>query len=134
MKRKKQDPLLRPKASKLPKPDPGVDVHEANDANSQEIHDFDFEGAIPDDFIPQIESSHTTRRRRNANAWQEAMPSLIQPLMAALHTVAPHNTDGVIEAEVFTCKSGCYIRRSTVKSVSFGGMYIFFCCTRITDF
>ena len=55
---KKQDPHLHPKANKLANSDPGVDVHEVSDANSQEIYDFDIEGAIPEDFIPQTESSH----------------------------------------------------------------------------
>jgi hypothetical protein len=121
-KQKKQDPLLHPKASKVPKPDPGVDVDEANDAIGEEMNDFDFESVIPEDFIPQTESSHTKRRRRNANAWQEVMPALIHPLMAALHAIAPNNTDRVIEVEAFACISGCQIRRSTVKIVSFGGM------------
>ena len=51
------------------------------------------------------------------------MPSLIYPLMAALHSMAPDNAEGVSEVEAFTCKSGCNIRRSRVKSISFGGMY-----------
>ena len=118
-KQKKQDPLLHPKASKVPKSDPGVDV---DDAIGEEMNDFDFESVIPEDFIPQTESSHTKHRRRNANAWQDVMPSLIHPLMAALHAIAPNNPDRVIEVEAFACISGCRIRRSTVKSVSFGGM------------
>jgi hypothetical protein len=116
-KRKKQHPLLHPKASKVPKPD--ADVGVANDAIGEEMSDFDFEGTIPETFNPQTKSSHTERRQRNANAWQEVIPSLIYPLMAALHTIAPSSTDRAIDV---ACISGCHMRRSTVKSVSFGGM------------
>jgi hypothetical protein len=121
-KRKKQHPPLPAKASKLRKSDYDADVDETNDAAEEGINNFDL-GIIPEECIPQTESSHTERRRRNANAWQQLMPSLIHPLMASLHSIAPNNST---VDEPFTCVSGCEIQRSTVKSVSFGGMHILF--------
>src|SRR5260370_36138757 len=48
------------------------------------------------------------------------MPSLIYPLMTALHAVTENVTDGVVEVETFRCLSGCHIQRNTVNIVSFG--------------
>jgi hypothetical protein len=114
-KRKKQHLPLHPKPSKVPKP--GFHIHEANEAASDGITESDIETA---QYFTQ--PSHTERRQRSANAWQELMPSLIHPLMAALHSMAPDSPDGVLEVETFTCKYGCDIRRSTVKIISFGGI------------
>src|SRR5260370_39307784 len=59
---------------------------------------------------------------REKHAWQELMPSLIYPLMTALHAVTENVTDGVVEVETFRCLSGCHIQRNTVNIVSFGGL------------
>lgn len=116
-KRKTQHLPLQPKPSKAPKP--GVNIHEANEDDSNGIAGSGIETTIPEHFT---QPSHAERRQRSANAWQELMPSLIHPLMAALHRMAPNNTDGVPEVETFTCNHGCNIRKSTVKRISFGGM------------
>jgi hypothetical protein len=108
---------MHPKPSKLPKP--GFNIHETNEAASEGIAGSEIETAIPEYFT---QLSHTERRRRSADAWQELMPSLIHPLMAALHNAAPDSADGAPAAEAFTCKYGCDMKRSTVKSISFGGM------------
>jgi hypothetical protein len=124
MKRKKKYPLLHGKATKLRKPDPTVNF-EANDAIIEDGDDFDSEGGIPEEFIHDMEphlSHHTQRRQRNVNAWHELMPSLIQPLMAALHIINESSTDGVVEVEAFTCVSRCQITHSKVNIVSFGGV------------
>ena len=121
-KKRKKGPPLHRKASKVPKPDHDVDVDGKNEGiGEEETNDFDFEATIPEGFNPQTKSSHTERRWRNANAWQGVMPSLIYPLMATLHTIAPNSTNRAIDVAAFTCISGCDIKRSTVKSVSFGG-------------
>ena len=120
-KRRKQGHPSPPKASKTLKPDYYADVEEANCATPEETNDFDLEGAIPEGFILQTEPSHTQRRQREANAWQELMPSLIYPLMTAFHAVTENITNGVVEVETFRCSSGCLIQRNTVNIVSFGG-------------
>jgi hypothetical protein len=121
-KKRKNGPPLHRKASKVPKPDHDVDVDGKNEGiDDEETNDFNFEATIPEGLLPQTKSSHTERRRRNANAWQEVMPSLIYPLMATLHTIAPNSTHRAIDVAAFTCVSGCDIKRSMVKSVSFGG-------------
>jgi hypothetical protein len=131
-KRRKQDPSSHLQADTLQKLDYDADVDEINDAIGEGINDFDCEGTIPEEFIPPTESSHAERRRRSANAWQQVMPTFIHPLMAALHNIAPNIT---IRAErSFSCVSGCQIRSSTVKSVSFGGVHVlFYTPSSITD-
>ena len=109
------------KPSKVPKPDHDVDGKNEG-IGDEETNDFNFEAIIPEGFNPQTKSSHTECRRQSANAWQEVMPSLIYPLMATLHSIAPNSTNSAIDVAAFTCKSGCDIKWSMVKSVSFGGM------------
>jgi len=116
-KRKKQHLPSHPKPNKVPHP--SFNIHDANETASDGIIGSEIETAIPEYFVQR---SHTERRQRSANAWQELMPSLIHPLMAALHSMAPDSTDRVPEVETFTCKSGCDIRTSSVKNISFGGM------------
>ena len=74
---------LQPKPSKAPKP--GVNIHEANEDDSNGIAGSGIETTIPEHFT---QPSHTECRQQSANAWQELMPSLIHPLMAALHRMA----------------------------------------------
>src|SRR3984885_15739200 len=99
-KRKKQHLPSHPKPNKVPHP--SFNIHDANETASDGIIGSEIETAIPEYFVQR---SHTERRQRSANAWQELMPSLIHPLMAALHRLAPASTDRVPEGETFPLQS-----------------------------
>lgn len=113
-KRKKQHLTSHARHGKAPKPGSSI-----SKAASEGTDEYEVEAEIPDGFA---QSGHTERRRRSANAWEELMPSLIHPLMAALHNMAPQSADRAMEVETFACESGCNVRRSAVKNISFGGM------------
>lgn len=114
-KRKNEHPSSPRKASKVQTPNYDADLDEANDAIGNGINEFDFD-------TPKTEPHHTKRRQRYANAWQELMPTLVHPLMAALHTISPNSANKNIEVQASSCVSTCYRTRSTVKSISFGGV------------
>lgn len=81
--------------------------------------DLNGSSGIQEDMIPQNESSHSQRRRRSAAAWQEVTPSLIYPLMGALRKITENRDSADWNTPV--CLSGCEVRYSWVKVVSYGG-------------
>lgn len=114
VKRKTQDPPFHANGGKLRKLD--------DDANDLAGNGFAINAAVPEDFLCQKDTHHTQRRQRNADAWGKLMPSLIYPLMAALHNIPKMGTDSIVKVEGSICLSGCETRTSEVKIVSFGGM------------
>jgi hypothetical protein len=100
-----------------------------NISDSKDHVDTDIQSLLPD-IIPPNNPHYTQRRERNAAAWQEVMPSLIYPLMAALHTLSKNKADEPVDVKLFTCLSGCDVKTSVVKVISFGGMAVsqFYSC------
>lgn len=74
-------------------------------------------------FDPPV-SSHTTRRVRNAAAWEERLPSLVYPLMKVLPEVTL-NYDRksplwLQSKPLSSCSNNCIVEYKAVRVISFG--------------
>lgn len=115
-KRQKRNPPP-PKANEVQKSDDNGNMKDANDFIGGDVN-----SSILEEFFNESETPHTQRRKRNAEGWQELMPSLIHPLMAALHSISKTELNEVVEVESVAPLCSCNMRSSVVKVVSFGGM------------
>jgi hypothetical protein len=74
-------------------------------------------------FNPPV-SSHTTRRLRNAAAWDDRMPSLVYPLMKVLPEVTlkyDRKSPLWLQPKPFSlCSNNCIVEHKTVRVISFG--------------
>lgn len=96
-------------------------MDEADGSIWEDLNDAPLESTILEDFTINCgPRSHTQRRQRSAAAWSEIMPTLVYPLMAALHSISKSYAHEEF-LKVSACQSECETKQSTVNVVSFGG-------------